>query len=55
MMQRRFVLEPLSELAPDLRHPENMRSIRDLLGETLSQTVRKTAIQIGAPCTEPRA
>lgn len=46
MIQRRFVLEPLAELAPDLRHPENMRTIRDLLGETLSQTVRRTSITV---------
>lgn len=31
MVQRRFVLQPLSDLAPDLIHPIARRSIRDLL------------------------
>jgi 2-amino-4-hydroxy-6-hydroxymethyldihydropteridine diphosphokinase len=30
MHQRRFVLEPLAEIAPDLRHPVFKRSIREL-------------------------
>jgi 2-amino-4-hydroxy-6-hydroxymethyldihydropteridine diphosphokinase len=46
MMQRRFVLEPLAELAPDLRHPESLRTIRDLLGETLAQVVRRTDLKL---------
>lgn len=44
MQQRRFVLEPLAEIAPQLRHPVLNRTIRELL-EALpaGQTVRKVA------------
>jgi 2-amino-4-hydroxy-6-hydroxymethyldihydropteridine diphosphokinase len=31
MHQRRFVLEPLMEIAPEVRHPVLKRSIRELL------------------------
>lgn len=40
MGERRFVLEPLAELAPDLRHPVTSRKIRDMLSEVMSQPVR---------------
>jgi 2-amino-4-hydroxy-6-hydroxymethyldihydropteridine diphosphokinase len=36
MHQRRFVLEPLAEIAPDARHPvfkRSMRELRDALGK----------------------
>jgi 2-amino-4-hydroxy-6-hydroxymethyldihydropteridine diphosphokinase len=42
---RRFVLEPLTELAPDLRHPVTQRTIRDLLSKTTNQAVKKTTFQ----------
>jgi len=40
---RRFVLEPLAELVPNLRLPPNQRTIRDLLIGAASQTVKKSA------------
>lgn len=57
MHQRRFVLEPLAELAPDLRHPVFKRSIAELRAATASQLVRKTPIAIPppAPGTPPAA
>ncbi|MBV8898371.1 MAG: 2-amino-4-hydroxy-6-hydroxymethyldihydropteridine diphosphokinase [Acidobacteriaceae bacterium] len=41
MAQRRFVLEPLAELAPDFRHPVNRRTVRELMTDLGPQTVRK--------------
>ncbi len=41
MTERRFVLEPLAELAPDLRHPQIRRTIRELLADVRSQIVRR--------------
>lgn len=38
---RRFVLAPLAELAPDLRHPVSRRTMRDLLAGTAGQNVRR--------------
>lgn len=39
--QRRFVLEPLAELAPDLRHPALGKSVKELLLGVPSQGVHK--------------
>ena len=42
MAERRFVLEPLAELSPDLRHPVNHLAIRELLAATPDRsTVRR--------------
>jgi 2-amino-4-hydroxy-6-hydroxymethyldihydropteridine diphosphokinase len=40
MLQRRFVLEPLLEIAPNLRHPATREPLRDYLPATLAQQVR---------------
>jgi 2-amino-4-hydroxy-6-hydroxymethyldihydropteridine diphosphokinase len=38
---RRFVLEPLAELAPDLRHPVTRRTVAEMLHAVTGQQVRK--------------
>jgi 2-amino-4-hydroxy-6-hydroxymethyldihydropteridine diphosphokinase len=41
MAERRFVLEPLAELAPDLCHPVTRRSVREMLGAIEGQPMRR--------------
>ena len=41
MAERRFVLEPLAELSPDLRHPATARSVREMLESVKDQIVRR--------------
>jgi 2-amino-4-hydroxy-6-hydroxymethyldihydropteridine diphosphokinase len=43
MTQRRFVLAPLAELAPELRHPVARKTIRELLDAAPEQSVRRLA------------
>jgi 2-amino-4-hydroxy-6-hydroxymethyldihydropteridine diphosphokinase len=43
MTQRRFVLAPLAELAPDLRHPVTRKTIQELLDAAPEQSVRRLA------------
>ena len=41
MPARRFVLEPLAELAPELRHPVTKRTVRQMMAAVKDQGVRK--------------
>ena len=41
MTERRFVLEPLAELVPDLRHPLTNQTVREMLASVSGQTARK--------------
>ncbi len=43
--ERRFVLEPLAELVPDLRHPVSRRTVRAMLAGKRDQKVRKVAFR----------
>lgn len=47
MEERRFVLEPLAEIAPSLRHPVSKRSMAELLAATKDQPVWKTEHRLG--------
>ena len=38
---RRFVLEPLAELAPDLRHPRTNVTVREMLAQVHNQKVQR--------------
>lgn len=44
--QRRFVLEPLAEIAPNLRHPVIGRTAREMLASLQPQVVRRSDISL---------
>lgn len=46
MTSRRFVLEPLAQLAPKLRHPVLGRTINEILADVQGQPVIATAITL---------
>ena len=46
LAQRRFVLEPLAEIAPDLRIPGLESNVRELLSQVMEQAVSKTALRL---------
>ncbi|MDQ4122096.1 MAG: 2-amino-4-hydroxy-6-hydroxymethyldihydropteridine diphosphokinase [Acidobacteriota bacterium] len=50
MQQRRFVLVPLNELAPDLRHPVLQKTIAELLAETPDKSNVRRWNPIDANC-----
>jgi 2-amino-4-hydroxy-6-hydroxymethyldihydropteridine diphosphokinase len=41
MAERRFVLAPLAELAPELRHPVTHRTVREMLDAAPRQEIRR--------------
>jgi 2-amino-4-hydroxy-6-hydroxymethyldihydropteridine diphosphokinase len=41
MLERRFVLEPLLEIAPELRHPATKEPLSKFLGATKGQKIKK--------------
>lgn len=41
MSERRFVLEPLAELAPDLRQPATGKTVREMLANVQAQIVKR--------------
>jgi len=47
--ERRFVLAPMAELAPDLRDPVSRRTMRELLAETADQAVRPVEFRVATP------
>jgi 2-amino-4-hydroxy-6-hydroxymethyldihydropteridine diphosphokinase len=49
LTERRFVLEPLVELAPELRHPVSRRTMRELLAGTAGQAMKRVAFRPRLP------
>jgi 2-amino-4-hydroxy-6-hydroxymethyldihydropteridine diphosphokinase len=47
--ERRFVLEPLFEIAPDLRHPVHRRTVREILAAAPHQRLVRLAVQLAVP------
>ena len=45
MAERRFVLAPLADLAPELRHPVTHKSVREMLEAAAAQAVRRVEFQ----------
>jgi 2-amino-4-hydroxy-6-hydroxymethyldihydropteridine diphosphokinase len=41
LAERRFVLEPLAELVPELRHPRTSRTVSEMLADVRNQAIRR--------------
>jgi len=41
MAERRFVLEPLADLAPEIRPPRSRHTVREMLARVMDQPVRR--------------
>ncbi|HEY2018171.1 MAG TPA: 2-amino-4-hydroxy-6-hydroxymethyldihydropteridine diphosphokinase [Bryobacteraceae bacterium] len=44
--ERRFVLAPLADLAPEFRHPARRQTVRELLDAAPAQTVRRVRMNM---------
>jgi 2-amino-4-hydroxy-6-hydroxymethyldihydropteridine diphosphokinase len=44
MAERRFVLAPLADLAPELRHPVTHKTVREMLDAAPAQALRRTTL-----------
>ena len=49
LRERRFVLAPMADLAPELRDPVTRKTMRELLAATVGQDVRKVDVELKAP------
>jgi len=47
--ERRFVLAPMVELAPELRDPVTRKTMRELLAATVGQDVRQVDVELKVP------
>lgn len=57
LAERRFVLEPLAELAPDLRHPRTNRTVREMLARISDEHAAGQAVRrfrMNEPRSDPR-
>lgn len=49
MEERRFVLEPLAEIAPELRHPIHGRTAREMLASAPGQRITRLPVRLHLP------